>query len=178
MPNSYTQNVQLSQWAAEDVVSHEDFNADNRKIDSAIQAEINARTALASQVAQKASQSALSSEISTRASAVSSLNSQVARKGNCQIYYSSYVGDGESSRTLTFPKKPLMVFVMGSNIILRAIQGAPMAMCKTSGEGGAACSAVWSGNSLKWSNSAANVSYICNAKNVTHYVVALMDASE
>lgn len=70
-----------------------------------------------------------------------------------------------------------MVFVMGDNIILRAIQGAPMAMCKTSGEDGAACPATWSGNSLTWSFSS-NYSYqMCNRNGATHYVIALMDAS-
>lgn len=177
MPSGYTQHYQLNVWDPEDAVLRSDFNADNAKIDAAIQAEASARIALEGQVAQKASSSALSSEASTRASAISSLNSQVAKKGNCQIYFSSYVGDGKSSRTLTFPKKPIMVFVMGDNIILRAIQGAPYAMCKTSGEAGAACSATWSGSSLTWSNSAANVTYICNQSGTTHYVVALIDAS-
>ena len=180
MASNLTPNFRLSLWAPEDKVSHEEFNEDHSKIDAALKAEADARVSLAGQVSQKASQSALSSETSTRASAISSLTNQVNKKGNCQIYYSSYVGDGVNtrSRTLTFPSRPLMVFVMGSNIILRAIQGASYAMCKTSGEGGAACPASWSGNSLTWTGSSVwSASEICNAKDVTHYVVAFMDMS-
>ena len=100
----------------------------------------------------------------------------MSRKGNCQIYYTFYTGDGTNSRTLTFPQKPQIVFVMGDNILLHAIQGAPKAMCKTSGENGAACTATWSGNSLTWTFSADYAYEMCNRKGAVHQVVALTEA--
>ena len=48
MPSNHTTNYQLSQWAKSDQVLMEDFNADNAKIDAALKAEADARTALAS----------------------------------------------------------------------------------------------------------------------------------
>ena len=36
MASSYTEHFQLNQWAAEDPVLREDFNADNAKLDKAI----------------------------------------------------------------------------------------------------------------------------------------------
>lgn len=36
MPSNYTPNYQLSQWEAGDAVLREDFNADNRKIEKAL----------------------------------------------------------------------------------------------------------------------------------------------
>ena len=68
MPSNQTPNYKLSQWERADKVQMEDFNADNAKIDAAIKAESDARTALAA---------------------------RVAKKGNCQIWLGSYVGNGE-----------------------------------------------------------------------------------
>ena len=36
MASNYTPNLNLCQWAAEDAVLREEFNADNRKIDAAL----------------------------------------------------------------------------------------------------------------------------------------------
>ena len=36
MASSYTEHFQLNQWAAEDPVLREDFNADNAKLDKVI----------------------------------------------------------------------------------------------------------------------------------------------
>lgn len=48
MPSNFTANYQLSQWKKTDQVKMDDFNEDNRKIDAALKAEADARTALAS----------------------------------------------------------------------------------------------------------------------------------
>ena len=132
MATNYTTNYQLNQWEPTDAVQRVDFNADNAKIDAALKS-------LSDQVVQKANQSALNtlissvnqkadastvsslssllnSEISQRQAADSSLQTALALKGNCQIYYGTYTGDGQNSRTLTFPGKPLLVVIMLSLI--------------------------------------------------------------
>ena len=48
MSTNHTPNYALSQWEATDPVLRADFNADNAKIDAALKAEADARTALAS----------------------------------------------------------------------------------------------------------------------------------
>ena len=42
---NYTQNYQLNQWEAADRVQRTDFNADNAKLDAAIQAQADALAA-------------------------------------------------------------------------------------------------------------------------------------
>ena len=155
MPTNHTPHYNLNQWERDDRVLMEDFNADNAKIDAALGAKAEAATV-----------TALSKTVSAHTTAL-------GKKGNCRIWTTSYIGDGTTSRTLTFPAKPLMLFIMGENIILRYIYGAQYAMCSTSGEGGAACPTVWNGNTLTWSFSGGHT-YICNRKGEMHYVVALM----
>ena len=99
----------------------------------------------------------------------------LALKGNCQIYYTTYVGDGGSSRTMTFPGRPLLVLVQGGNLICRAIQGNEYFMCRSNGEYGQLCAATWSGNSFSWES---NGTYGANVSGTTYYLVALMAADE
>ena len=101
----------------------------------------------------------------------------LALKGNCQIYFSSYVGDGELTKTLTFPGKPLLVNVQGDNLIGQGIYGNPNFMCRTSGTYGLACSATWNGNSLTW-DIFQDASLGCNYSGFTYLVIALMAMDE
>ena len=105
MPSNQTPNYALNQWERDDRVLMEDFNADNAKIDAALGAKAEAATV-----------TALSKTVSAHSTAL-------GKKGNCRIWTTSYIGDGTTSRTLTFPAKPLMLFSMGENIILRYIYG-------------------------------------------------------
>ena len=141
-----------------------DFNADNAKMDAALKS-------LSDQVLQKANQSALNtlissvnqkadastvsslssllnSEISQRQAADSSLQTALALKGNCQIYYGTYTGDGQQTRTLTFPGRPLLIQIMGGNLQCLSVQGNPNLMCRTNGSAGEVCNASWSGNTF------------------------------
>ena len=108
MPNSQTPNYKLNQWSKSDRIQMEDFNADNAKIDAAIKAESDARTALAAQVAGKASQSALNT-----------LADKAAKCGNCQIWTQTYRGTGQCGwnhpTVLRFPKKPVFALIIYNN---------------------------------------------------------------
>ena len=192
MATNQTTNYQLNQWEHTDAVQRVEFNQDNAKLDTALKS-------LADQVVQKANQSALNTLISAvnqkaDASTVSSLssllNSEISQrqetdnnfqaaltlKGNCQIYYGTYIGDGKSSRTLTFERRPLLVLIQGGNLICRAIQGNQYMMCRTNGQGGTTCPAIWTGNSLKFNGASDN--YAPNSQGGTYYLVTLMAADE
>ena len=120
--------------------------------------------------------SLLNSEISQRQAADSSLQTALALKGNCQIYYGTYTGDGQDTRTLTFPGKPLLVVAMGDYLILHALQGVPMAMCHNhTGYSSEQCMTQWSGNSFTWTGISA---YHLNNQGKSYQVVALMAADE
>ena len=190
MASNYTEHYELCQWEATDAVQRVEFNADNAKVDAALKA-------LSDQVVQKANQSAvntvisavnqkadaatvnslsslLNSEISQRQEADSSLQTALTLKGNCQIYYGTYIGDGKSSRTLTFERRPLLVLIQGGNLICRAIQGNQYMMCRTNGQGGTTCPAIWTENSLKFDG--ASDDYAPNSQGGTYYLVTLMAA--
>ena len=90
MASNYTTNYQLNQWEPTDQVQRTDFNADNAKIDAAL----------------KTNAAAIAAETAARTAAV-------ALCGNCQIYVSSYVGNGvygqDNARSITCPKPPVVV---------------------------------------------------------------------
>ena len=190
MASNYTEHYDLCQWEATDAVQRVEFNADNAKVDAALKA-------LSDQVVQKANQSAvntvisavnqkadaatvnslsslLNSEIAQRQEGDGALQSALTLKGNCEIYYGTYIGDGKSSRTLTFERRPLLVLIQGGNLICRAIQGNQYMMCRTNGQGGTTCPAIWTENSLKFNG--ASDDYAPNSQGGTYYMVTLMAA--
>ena len=188
MATNQTTNYQLNQWEPTDAVQRVEFNQDNAKLDTALKS-------LADQVVQKANQSALNtlisavnqkadastvsslssllnSEISQRQEADSSLQTALTLKGNCQIYYGTYIGDGKSSRTLTFERRPLLVLIQGGNLICRAIQGNQYMMCRTNGQGGTTCPAIWTENSLKFNG--ASDDYAPNSQGGKYYMLTIL----
>ena len=192
MASNYTEHYDLCQWEATDAVQRVEFNADNAKVDAALKA-------LSDQVVQKANQSAvntvisavnqkadtatvnslsslLNSEIAQRQEGDGALQSALTLKGNCQIYYGTYTGDGQDSRTLTFPGKPLLVVIMGDYLILHAVWGTERAMCHNhTGYSSEQCMTQWSGNSFTWTGISA---YHLNSQGKTYQVVSLMAADE
>ena len=192
MASNQTSSYGLSQWEATDAVQRLEFNSDNAKVDAALKS-------LSDQVVQKASQSALNTVISAvnqkaDASTVSSLSSQLsaeisqrqtadnalqaalALKGNCQIYFTSYVGDGTYTKTLTFPGKPLLVIAQGSNMLLHAAYGNANVMSRTNGQGGELCMASWGENSLTWKFE--HPHYASNQSGETYLVIAFLAADK
>ena len=127
MPSNQTPNYALNQWERDDRILMEDFNEDNAKID----------TALAGLEETAAGHTAA-----------------LSRRGNCQIYTTSYVGNGKYGQanpiTLTFPRKPLLVIVAqvnyGAMIVMP--QGCAHIM-HTEGNRGALV-VTWQGNSVSW----------------------------
>ena len=137
MASNQTSSNGLSQWEATDAVQRLEFNADNAKVDAALQS-------LSDQVVQKANQSALNTVISAvnqkaDAATVSSLSQVVAGKAEQssldalgaavdlkadqtaleaaistipRIVTGTYTGDGAMSRTISLGFTPKAVFVI------------------------------------------------------------------
>ena len=130
MPSNQTPNYKLSQWERADKVQMEDFNADNAKIDAALKAETDARTALAA---------------------------QVAKRGNCQIWAATYTGTGvygkEHPNTLAFPRPPLLVMIFNKGDtppIMIAPRGTPRVCPFRNGHNFTSTYVTWSGNNMIW----------------------------
>ena len=155
MPSNQTPNYKLNQWSKSDRIQMEDFNADNAKLDAAIKAEATAR-----------------------ASAVSTLNSKIAKCGNCKIALTSYIGKGPDAgpTIISFPSRPLFVLISGEQGICTfagsAAKGGSIAVGETTSQPFVHTVALtWTGNTV--SIAGANVRCRMNSLNYTYYVVAL-----
>mgnify|MGYP005925061029 CR=1 FL=1 len=70
---------------------------------------------------------------------------------NCRFYTASYTGDGEATKTWTFPAKPIMVLIIGKSISA-FIQDFPIGITQF-GSGSTKITATWHENSVTWSAS-------------------------
>ncbi len=152
MPSNQTPNYSLSQWSRDDRVLMEDFNADNAKIDAAL---------------------------GEHAAALAALTEASPRHGNCQIYITSYKGDGTNSEnfgeshpnSLTFPKKPALVFIFTSTGGLQ-MTILPFNSTHTVGSGNRTFTMhiTWNGNTVTWYTD--DVFFQSNWFNYTYHVFA------
>ena len=192
MASNYTSNYNLNQWSASDRVLRTEFNADNAKIDAAVKAvdrrvdSLNNSKASASALANleavvdglktsKADKTALDALKNT----VNKHTTTLTGKGNCQLYTTSYTGTGtngaKAPNSLTFPYKPLVVFlagVEGMQSIL--VQGQNTGAAAGTGNG-YILTITWSGNSVSWSNFNSAFGQM-NETGETYVVVALLKA--
>ena len=159
MSSNQTQNYQLSQWVKSDQVKMEDFNADNAQIDAALKAEADARTS---------ADGAINSTLAAHAAGL-------AKRGNCQIYTTSYVGTGKYGKnnptTLTFPGRPLLVIVAGVDygVFIALVQGCQHIFHLEPNK--YVCIATWQGNSVSWYSSDYELGQL-NEDGKTYRVVA------
>ena len=164
MSSQKTEHYELNQWLATDQVLRTDFNADNAKIDGAL-----------AEKAQAADLEALSSAVSGLSATVAEHTAAIAGLGNCQIYTTSYAGNGADSRTHTFPGPAAAIFISGLHFQLFGLRGDNQALANDWGTQ-RYVSASWSGNRLTLS-SAGHPDYHGNQSGTTYYVVAFIDAS-
>ena len=110
-----TEHYQLNQWDAADQVKRTDFNEDNAKLDAALaglssskadSTSVNAALEeLRATDAAKANSSSVNSQFST-------VNSRLtALEGRVEVRTGSYMGDGESSKTISLGFTPRAVLV-------------------------------------------------------------------
>lgn len=144
-----TPNFALNQWESTDRILMADFNADNAKIDAALQAEKTAREALAA---------------------------AVAKRGNCQVQFQTYTGTGSGNNSFTFPHKPLLVVVFGDNTYFFALQGYYRATCWTSGGRMDTATVTWDGKAVSWS--ADSTGSQCNTSGKAYNMLVVMDVND
>ena len=137
-----TNNYQLSQWDPEDRILRADFNSDNSKVDAALK---NNAQAISDEIAAR--ESADTAETEARTGAVATLTKELAKKGNCRIYCTTYTGNGSDSRTINFPTKPWLVMITTNASLMIAAQGTNEVLGLTSA-GGARLPVTWSSSSM------------------------------
>ncbi len=95
---------------------------------------------------------------------------------NCQFHCITYKGDGQLSRTLSFPKRPVFLMIVGSNTnqCLVTVRDCPNA--SSHGAGVAIINVAWSGNKITLSYTS-HTDYLCNQMGGTYYAFAMLDAN-
>ena len=140
----------LNQREQTDRIMMEDFNRDNAKVEAAL---------------------------ADQAASITGLTAQLAAKGNCQIYTTTYVGTGTygagSPTQLTFPKPPLAIFVTSPYGVVVFIRG-DWGYSVLSVNDVARMPTTWSGNTVSWYHSDGS-NQQQNNKDATYHVVALME---
>ena len=165
MATNQTTNYQLNQWEPTDQVLRTDFNADNAKLDTALQNQADNLTALTEQVEE---------EIASLTASVASNTAALNGKGNCQVYSTSYTGAGTSSCSVSLPGYPMFVMVSGGNHCLWGIRGSSFGLSFNQYGQGTNLSFSWSSKSVSWSAPNSDKDFSCNTLNTTYYVLALM----
>ena len=147
-------------------------NTVNQKANqSALTAEVNARTQ-ADNTEKAAREAADEAEATARAQGDAALTAAMAFKGNCQIYYATYVGDGAANKTLTFPAMPLAVMIQTQDILFPAVRGATQVPNASRNPYRDFFNVTWSGNSLTWECGSDGGG--ANYPGYTYHVVALL----
>ena len=180
MASNYTSNYNLNQWSASDRVLRTEFNADNAKIDAALAGKASASSVSSLQTTvnglktSKADKTALDAPKTT----VTQHTSSLSGKGNCQLYTTSYTGSGacgaDSPTSLTFPKRPMVVFVCSGRARMILFQGDLESWSESYTGSMADVTVTWSGNTVKWYTGYANGQM--NASGRSYQVIALLQA--
>lgn len=155
-----TPQYQLCQWENMDRILMEDFNRDNAKLDAAL-AEVSASAAAS-------------------AATLAQHTAAIAKLGNCQIYTTSYTGDGTygaaSPKSMTFPHLPVLVLVFGpNNIRFFAHPDSGMAM-SLSASSAYECTCSRSGNTVSW-YSVRGAGEEMNVSGFRYHLLALLKTS-
>lgn len=147
-----TANYGLSQWEATDRILMENFNSDNTKIDAAL------------------------TGLDTRTAA---LEAAAGGFGNCQIYCDTYTGTGSGATSVTFPQKPLFVFITGTTerVSMALARDAATAF-SYNGNYSLNVDVSWTENGVTVTQPDNNMSYQCNLIGKTYLVLALVAMNE
>lgn len=159
-----TTNYKLPSWDSEDRILRTDFNDLTEKVDTALAA--NAK-AVSDEIAAR--ESADTAETEARTGAVAALTKELAKKGNCRIYCTTYTGNGSDSRTINFPTKPWLVMITTEAVVIVALQGATQAPALSSSSGDR-LPVTWSGTSMTITGD----SITPNGSSTKYYVTALI----
>ena len=200
MASNYTSSYNLNQWSASDRVLRTEFNADNAKIDAALAGKASASSVSSLQTTvnglktSKADKSALDSlqttvnglktskadktALDALKTTVTQHTSSLSGKGNCQLYTTSYTGSGacgaDSPTSLTFPQRPMVVFVCSGRSRMILFQGDLESWSESYTGSMADVTVTWSGNTVKWYTGYANGQM--NASGRSYQVIALLQA--
>ena len=99
------------------------------------------------------------------------IDAAIAKCGNCRVRVSTYVGDGEASRTHIFEHTPALVFLCGP-VSACVIAPGPSGLPNMRMSGNNAINQLtWSEYSFTISNTSTDKEHICNGKDKVYTMV-------
>jgi hypothetical protein len=110
------------------------------------------------------------------------LTAMEASKGNCRVITGTYVGTGTAGEknptVITFPAKPLIVFIYYNSLPMIAIYGTKYNISLSANGYNRLCYASWSGNTLSWYDNDSHPSdgNQMNSAGYTYNYFALLEA--
>ena len=93
---------------------------------------------------------------------------------NCQFYTASYTGDGEATKSWTFPAKPVLVVIIGQSITV-LIRGFSIGTTHF-GSMTHQLQVTWEENSVTWTNTNNSGVVSANGKNDSYGLFAILEA--
>ena len=145
MASKHTAGYQLSQWEKTDKVIMEDFNADNRKVDSAL---------------------------AGQAEAIAGLTAALAKKGNCRVETRAVTTGVSHSRevplVIQFSAVPAFFILFDGRSVAFGLGGAKSAVVVVNGQYNAGMTSL----SITWSGSEATITNPDYASAYTQYQIA------
>lgn len=95
-------------------------------------------------------------------------------KRNCQFYTASYTGNGEATKSWTFPAKPVLVVIIGQ-VITVLIRDFSIGITQF-GSSTHQLQATWEENSVTWTNTNNSGVVSANGKNDSYGLFAILEA--
>lgn len=95
-------------------------------------------------------------------------------KRNCQFYTASYTGDGEATKSWTFPAKPVLVVIIGQSItvLFGIFPSEPHILGSMTHQ----LQTTWEENSVTWTNTNNSGVVSANGKNDSYGLFAILEA--
>ena len=94
---------------------------------------------------------------------------------NCCFYTAAYVGNGNSSRTHTFPRKPAFVVIMGNGCLMLLNRASNKAHMVYNILAQRNPTLTWSGNTVTVDIGTDSVIYAANVEDITYAVFAILE---
>ena len=157
----YTENYHLPSWAKTDRICMETFNDMTTKLDTALNEH---KLAITTKAEQRN---------------LTALTTRVDTCSNCQIYYATYIGTGESGqahpKSYTFPSQPILFAVLepGRGYAFFAIRGTGSAPLN---ESDAKVGITWNGTTVSWYS--VNPTAHMNVEGRGYAIIALLAEDE
>ena len=94
---------------------------------------------------------------------------------NCCTYQTTYIGDGNQTRTHVFPRKPVLVLIIGGGAPTFAVYGAEKGYCILGASSSSTPTLSWTENSLTITTTSPLASYIANASGETYMICSILN---